>query len=119
MYSTKILLAAASLAVLTAAGLGSASAAPWDVRHDRMELRHDRQDIRHDRQDLRRDLREHRGTVDRIRIADTLRFHHYRMIGEPYFVHGRYVVRTHDRFGRIVFVQVDPTSGAFIREVIL
>ena len=119
MYSTKILLAAASLAVLTAAGLGSATAAPWDVRHDQMDLRHDRQDIRHDRQDLRRDMRAHRGTVDRIRIVDTLRFHHYRMIGEPYFVHGRYVVRTHDRFGRIVFVQVDPYSGAFIREVIL
>ena len=119
MYSTKTLLAAASLAVLTAAGLGSASADPWDVRHDRMELRHDRMDIRHDRQDLRRDMREHRGYVDRIRINDTLRFHRYRMIGEPYFVHGRYVVRTHDRFGRIVFVQVDPYSGAFIREVIL
>ena len=25
----------------------------------------------------------------------------------------------HDRFGRIVFVQVDPYSGAFIREVML
>jgi hypothetical protein len=39
------------------------------------------------------------------------------MIGEPYFIHDRYLVRTHDRFGRIVFVQVDPYSGAFIREV--
>ena len=54
-----------------------------------------------------------------MRIADSLRFHRYRMIGDPYFVHGRYVVRTHDRFGRIVFVQVDPYSGAFLREVIL
>ncbi len=48
-----------------------------------------------------------------------LRVHNYRVIGDPYFVHGRYVVRTHDRFGRIVFVQVDPYSGAFLREVIL
>jgi hypothetical protein len=112
MYSTKTLVAAAALAVLSAAGLGSACAAPWDVRHDRMELRHDRQDLRHD-------LREHRGFAERVRIVDNLRFHNYRVIGDPYFVHGRYVVRTHDRFGRVVFVQVDPYSGAFIREVIL
>ena len=63
MFSTKKLLAAASLAVISAAGIGAASAAPWD--------------------------------------------------------HGRYVVRTHDRFGRVVFVQVDPYSGAILREVIL
>lgn len=120
MFNTKTLLAAASLAVLTAAGLGSASAAPRDVRHDRQDVR---QDIRHDRQALRQDRRdtrfEHRGFVDRLRIADALRFHRYRMIGDPYFVHGRYVVRTHDRFGRVVFVQVDPYSGAFLREIIL
>ena len=62
MFNTKTLLAAASLAVLTAAGLGSASAAPRDVRHDRQDVR---QDIRHDRQALRQDRRdtrfEHRG----------------------------------------------------------
>ena len=28
-----------------------------------------------------------------MRIVDSLRFHRYRVIGEPYFVHGRYVVR--------------------------
>ena len=122
MYNIKTLLAAASLAVLAAAG--TASAAPWEGRHDRQdvrqELRHDRQDLRHDRRELRRDMRvERRGYVNRIRIADGLRFHRYSMIGDPYFVHGRYVVRTHDRFGRIVFVQVDPYTGAFLREVIL
>jgi hypothetical protein len=122
MFNTKTLLAAASLAVLAAAG--TASAAPWEARHDRQEarqeLRHDRQDLRHDRRELRHDMRvEHRGYVNRIRIADGLRFHRYSMIGDPYFVHGRYVVRTHDRFGRTVFVQVDPYSGAFIREVVL
>jgi hypothetical protein len=37
------------------------------------------------------------------------------MIGDPYFFHDRYVVRSHDRFGRSVLVQVDPYSGAFIR----
>ncbi|MDB5734453.1 MAG: hypothetical protein JWN16_1090 [Alphaproteobacteria bacterium] len=119
MYNTKTLLAAASLAVLAA--MGTANAAPWEDRHDvRQELRHDRQDLRHDRRELRHDMRvEHRGYVNRIRIAEGLRFHRYRLIGDPYFVHGRYVVRTHDRFGRTVFVQVDPYSGAFIREVIL
>jgi hypothetical protein len=98
MFSTKIILAAASLAVLSAAG--SAGAAPWD------------------RQDWRGHQRlEHRPFVNRVRLAEVLRLHHYRMIGEPTFVHDRYVVRTHDRFGRIVFVQVDPYNGAFIREV--
>jgi hypothetical protein len=105
----KTLLAAASLAVVSAIGLGSASADPWD--HGRPGW-HDRAFDRHARF-------EHRATVDRIRLANALRFHHYRMIGDPYFVHGRYVVRTHDRFGRVVFVQVNPYSGAFIREVIL
>jgi hypothetical protein len=105
MFSTKTILAAASLAVLAAAGFGSAAAAPWD--HDRFDHR---DGFRHERF-------EHRAFVDRVRLEQGLRFHRYRMIGEPYFVHNRYVVRTHDRFGRIVFVQVDPYSGAFIGEV--
>jgi hypothetical protein len=107
----KKLLAAASLAVVSAVGLGAASADPWDHgrHHDGWR---DRGWERHERF-------EHRAYADRIRVFNTLRFRHYRMIGDPYFVHGRYVVRTHDRFGRIVFVQVDPYSGAFIREVFL
>ena len=32
--------------------------------------------------------------VERVRVYDTLRFHHYRGIGDPYFVRGHYVVRT-------------------------
>ena len=118
MYSTKTLLTAASLAILTAAGIGSASAAPWDVRHDRQDIRHDMRDLHHDRAELYRDTHA-RPYVERMRIVDTLRFHRYEVMGNPYWVHGRYVVRTHDRFGRLVFVQVDPYSGAFIREVIL
>ena len=105
MSSMKTFLAAASLAVLTAAGLGSATAQSWDRHGD-----HHRDWVRHERF-------EHRAYVDRIHLSHGLRFHNYRMIGDPYFVHGRYVVRTHDRFGRIVFVQVDPYSGRFIREV--
>ena len=114
MFNTKILLAAASLAVLSAAGLGSASAAPRD--HDRNDRRVERHDnFRHD--GYRHDRFERRAFVNRIRLADSLRFHRYRVISDPYFMHDRYVVRTHDRFGRMVLVQVDPYSGAFIREV--
>jgi hypothetical protein len=119
MYSSKTLLAAAALAVLSAAGIGAASAAPWEVHHDRQEVRHDRQDLRHDRRELRHDVRfDHRHAfVNSVRLRETLGFNHYRVIGDPYFVHDRYVVRTHDRFGHLVFVQVDPYSGAFVREV--
>jgi hypothetical protein len=105
MFNTKTLLAAASLAVLSAAGMGSAIAQPFDHHGWRA-----RAFDRHERI-------ERRAFVDRIRLVQTLGFHRYRVIGEPYFVHDRYVVRTHDRFGRLVFVQVDPYSGAFIREV--
>ena len=110
MSSMKKLLAAASLAVVSVIGLGAASADPWD--HDRHYGWHDRAFDRHARF-------EHRAYVDRARLINSLRFHRYRMMGDPTFIHGRYVVRTHDRFGRTVFVQVDPYSGAFIREVFL
>ena len=102
MYTTKTLLAAASLAILTAAGLGTASAAPFDHRCDRHDLRvHERM--------------EHRGFVNRWRVAETLRFHRYAMLGDHYFLHGRYVVRVPDSIGRPVMVQIDPYTGAFIR----
>ncbi len=105
MSSMKTILAAASLAVLSAAGIGSAAAQPWDHHGGRAHAwqRHERL--------------AHRAYVDRLRIADALRFHHYRVVGAPYFVHGRYVVRTRNRFGRVVFVQVNPYSGTFIGEV--
>ena len=105
MFNMKSIFAAASLAVLSVAGIGAASAAPWDHGHHgwRAWERHERI--------------AHRAYVDRVRIADSLRFHRYRMISDPYFVHGRYVVRSYDRFGRTVFVQVNPYSGAFVGEV--
>ena len=109
MSNMKNILAAASLAVLSAAGIGAAAAQPWNHYGDHHGWR-GRGYERHERF-------ERRAYVDRVRLSEALRFHRYRMIGEPYFVHDRYVVRTHDRFGRIVFVQVNPTSGAFIGEV--
>jgi hypothetical protein len=95
MYSKNILVAAAALAVLSAAGLVPASAAPWNhPRHEAM----------------------HRHYVERARIQSALRFHHYRVVGAPYFLRGHYVVRTHDRRGRPVIVEVNPYTGAFIGE---
>src|ERR1700761_5762964 len=118
MYSTKTLIAAAALAVASAAGIASATAAPWDVRNDRQDIRQDMRDLNHDRAALYRDTHGYRPYVERVRIVENLRIHNSRVMGEPYFVHGRYVVRTYDRFGRVIFVQVDPYSGAFVREVI-
>src|ERR1043166_5077363 len=110
MFNMKSVLAAASLAALSAAGIGAAAAQPWD--HGYHNGWRERAWERHERF-------EHRAFVHNMRVAETLRFHRLRMIGDPYFFHGRYMVRAHDRFGRTVFVQVDPYSGAFIREVFL
>jgi len=100
MFNAKILLMAAGLAVAALAAAAPAGAAPF--HHGRHH-----------------GTVAHRPVVERTHIVNSLRFHHYRVVGNPYWVHGRYVVRTHDRFGRLVFVQVDPYSGAFVREVIL
>ena len=67
MFSTKTILAAASLAVLSAAGIGAAAAAPWDHRsgdHDRFDHR---DGYRHERF-------ERRAFVDRVRLEQGLRF---------------------------------------------
>ena len=129
MYNTKTLLAAASLAVLSAVGIGSASAAPWDNNHRdgaRTEQRHEQTrfapDANRDHQrdgwnrgGDRHDFR--RSYVQRERVFETLRFHNFRGIGDPYFFQGRYVVRSHDRFGHVVLVEIDRYTGAFIRVV--
>ena len=103
MYNIKTLVTAASMAVAMAAGVTGANAAPWDHRPI---LRHERQEVRH-----------YRELVTRDRVLQTLRFHHYRGIAAPVFVHGHYVVRSHNRFGRVVFVEVNPYTGAFIGEM--
>ena len=104
MLNRKFLLAAAALILSGLAG--SASAAPWDHRYDRFDHRHGPV-MRHE---------FHRPYVERVRIYDTLRFRHYRGFGDPYFVRGHYVVRTINPFGRTVFVEVNPYTGAFIGE---
>lgn len=97
MFGKKIILAAASLAALTLAGAGAAGAAPWN-HHRTVVIRHD----------------VHRPYVARARVYETLRLHRYAGIGNPTFLHGRYVVRSHDRFGHTVLVQIDPWSGRYI-----
>jgi hypothetical protein len=108
MYNIKRILTAASLAVLAASG--AASAAPWDNHRDD---RDHRPIVRHDPYFNR----ARQPIVVRERVFDSLRLHHYRGIGEPVFVHGHYVVRSINRFGRVVFVEVDPYSGAFLGEI--
>ena len=98
MFAKKIILAAAALAALTAAGAGAASAAPFNHHRGPVVIRHD----------------VHRPYVARTRVYETLRLHRYAGLGDPYFLHGRYVVRSHDRFGRTVLVQIDPWTGRYI-----
>lgn len=118
MFNMKTAFAAVALAVVTAAGTFSASAAPAGRHEARVEHRMDRRDARFDhrmeRRDARFDRRIERRYVDRGRVHSVLWARHYRMIGDPYFLHGRYVVRTHDRFGHVVLVRIDPWTGAFM-----
>jgi hypothetical protein len=100
MLNGNILLTAATLALTGLAG--SANAASWDHRADYHPV------IRHE---------IHRSQMERIRVYDNLRMRHYRGIGDPFFVHGHYVVRGINRFGRIVFVEVNPRTGAFMGEI--
>ncbi len=99
MFNGKILLAAAALMATSLAA--PANAAAWDHRLDRHPV------VRHE---------IHRQVVERVRVVDTLRIRHYRIIGDPYFIRGHYVVRSLNRFGRTVFVEVNPYTGAFIGE---
>lgn len=104
MLNSKILLTAAALAVTSLAG--SANAAPFD-NHVRDHRYDHRPVVRHE---------FHRPYAERVRVYDTLRLRHFRGIGDPYFIRGHYVVRSVNRFGRTVFVEVNPYTGAFIGE---
>jgi hypothetical protein len=108
MLNSKILLTAAALAITSLAG--SANAAPFDNHMG--DHRYDHRPVA--RHEFHRDF--HRPIVERVRVYDTLRFHHYRWIGAPYFVGSHYVVRTVNPFGRTVLVEVNPYTGAFLGE---
>ena len=110
MFGKKIILAATALAALTAIGLTAADAQPRDMARDHRApvVRHET--VRHDV--VRHEV--HRPYVARTRVYETLRTHRYVGLGAPYFFHGRYVVRSHDRFGHVVLVQIDPWTGGYI-----
>jgi hypothetical protein len=125
MNFRQLLLTAAAAAILSTTGAGMAMARPYDGgpghhdsdrgdRHDgdrRGGDRHDG-DRGHDRY-WRSEYRH--GYVDRDRIFFGLRQHHYsRFIGDPFWFHDRYVVRSYDRFGHVVMVEVDPYTGDVI-----
>lgn len=121
MFNTKTALAAAALAAITAAGTITAGADPYDRHLNRVEHRLERRDARIDhridridRHIDRHEMAMHRRHVDRMVVKRMLTANHYRMIGEPYFLGGRYVVRTYDRFGHVVLVRIDPWTGAFM-----
>ena len=98
MYNIKTLLAAASMAVAMAAGASSADAAPWDRHIDRHIDRH---------------ATMHRDFVRHDRVVEVLRSHHYRFAANPVFIRGHYVVKSFNRFGQPVFVEIDPYTGVF------
>jgi len=57
----------------------------------------------------------HRRYVDRDFVFGGLRRRGYRRFeGDPYWYRGRYVVRTYDRWGNLIFVEVDPYTGDFL-----
>lgn len=117
MQIKKILTAAFVAATLTGAGAAAANADPYhggygshDIRADHRDVRDDRRDLRDDRRDLRMDRR----FAAHDRIYRELGNRHIRFSGEPFYMHGRYVVRSWDRFGHASFVAFNPVTGAFI-----
>jgi len=110
MNAKKTLLATLALAALTVTGLGAASAQPR--QHDRFD-----RDVRVERHVVierpayRPVMRAH---VTRAQVHRTLRNHRFVGIGNPHFLRGQYVVRSQDRFGRIVLVRLDPWTGRFM-----
>lgn len=119
MTIKKILAAAATAAVLSVAGAAGASADSW-YGHDGYGYQDDRGDyIDNYRSDYDRD-RDHdwrgydREYHDGWHHGWHYRYGHY--YGRPFWFHGRYVVRSYDRFGRVSFVEVGPrgnVSGYF------
>jgi hypothetical protein len=131
MNIKKILMAAAAAAVLSISSVSTASAASWndhggygatDTRDVNRDMRGtDNRDANTDWRFGNNDRFDNRGFgwdqhrfADRRMVYASLRFHHIRYFGEPFFVRGHYVVRTFDRFGRIAFVEINPYTGRLI-----
>ena len=111
MNIRKTLLAVSATVVLAASG---ATAAYADPHYDRdRDHRGHATEAHHDRY-WREGYHEGR-YVDRDRVYMELRRHHYnRFVGDPYWYNGRYVVRSYDRHGHVVYVEVNPYTGGFV-----
>ena len=110
MKIKKLLLTAAAAAILTATGAGMAQARPYHGPHPVAAMHHGYV-VRHDRYWRT----GYHGYIGRDVVFRSLRAHHYvRFVGDPYWYHDRYVVRSYDRFGRVVFVEVNPYTGGFL-----
>lgn len=144
MRIKQLLLTAAAVAILTTTGAVARDRdrdgrpdSSWSERHDRDGYRdrnyrdRDRDgrpdgswSERHDRDGYRdRSYRGHdrywrdgyRNYAHRDVFHRNLRAHqYYRWAGEPYWFQGRYVIRTYDRRGRVVFVEMNPYTGGFM-----
>ena len=118
MLNKKTLMAAVAVLSLFGANAAMAADRDHDGRPDRSWAEH------HDR-DGYRDVRHDRywkpgfhAYIGRDRVFLNLRNRGYvRFIGDPYFYNGRYVVKSYNRFGKVVFVEVNPYTGGFIGEV--
>ena len=84
---------------------------PWHWRDDRGRWHGD-----HDRY-WRREYGRRR-YIGHDYVYRTLRHRRYRRWeGDPYWFQGRYIIRAYDRRGRLVFVEINPYTGAFIGEI--
>lgn len=103
MKITTILKAAVAAVTLTLAGTAAADAAPFHggFGHGGFGYHAPR-------------VPEARRIVDHRIVFRAMQARHMRYIGNPYFVHDRYVVRSFDRFGHVAFVQVNPYTGQII-----
>ena len=114
MLNKKTLMAAVAALTLTGATGAMAMDRDHDGRPDRSWAEH------HDHDGYRDRYWKpgYRNYIARDRVFVTLRGHGYnRFVGNPYFYHGRYVVRSYNRFGNVVFVEINPYTGGFIGEI--
>jgi hypothetical protein len=83
--------------------------------HGDRDWRDDRGNWHRDRDRYWRNEFRNRSFIGRDRVFLELRRHSFtRFIGDPYWFQGRFVVKTYDRFGRVVYVEVNPYTGAYI-----
>jgi hypothetical protein len=122
MTIKKILAAAATATVLSVVGASGASADSWyggdgygyqDNRgdyNDNYRGSYDRDGDHDGDRDWRGYDRDHHQYWDHDGYRGW-RYRHAHYYGRPFWYHGRYVVRSYDRFGRVSFIEVGPYSS--------